>query len=249
MIDILDVHFSFGTRRVLEGVSLQCAPGEIVGLVGRSGVGKSTVLHLLAGALKPESGTVLIDGRSPSEAVNAQRIGCLFQSPTLLPWASVAQNVAMPLQLGKQKVPHGEIERRVSQALDRASLCGVDAAFPAQLSGGMQTRAAIARAIVGDPDVLLLDEPFGALDDLTKEALYVDIQHVARRCATILVTHTLPEVLLLCDRVLVIRADDISGTASIVQVLEVPFSRPRTPILFEDPAFLRLHRALREWLL
>jgi NitT/TauT family transport system ATP-binding protein len=191
-----------GREPVIEDVSLTVAPGEFVVLIGANGTGKSTLLRVLGGLLVPTAGSVAIDGRAITDPDPG--VGFVFQEPRLLPWRSVLDNVAFPLELaGWTRVQR---EARARGALRQVGLAGVDHDRPHQLSGGMRQRAAIARALVLEPAVLLLDEPFSALDALTRERFNVQLQAVWRETGTsiVLVTHSIPEAVFLADRILVL---------------------------------------------
>jgi NitT/TauT family transport system ATP-binding protein len=191
-----------GRREALGGVDLALAPGEIVALVGPNGSGKSTLLRVVAGLLPPDRGRVEIDGQSMTEPIPA--VALVFQEPRLLAWRDVIDNVAFPLELAGVA-----IDARVARARDevaRVGLAGFERVRPAELSGGMRQRAAIARAMVMDPDVLLMDEPFSALDALTRERFDLELRELVRTAGTtvLLVTHSIPEAVLVADRVAVL---------------------------------------------
>lgn len=195
-------HFAGGVH-ALAGVTLAVAPGEFVSLLGPSGCGKSTVLRLAAGLDDPTSGHVDAPARrADTDAATA----FVFQEPTLMPWASVADNVALPLRL--QRLPRAQIATRVRQVLERVGLHEFERAYPAELSGGMKMRASIARALVTEPRVLLMDEPFAALDDITRQRLNAELLQWwrAQRMATLFVTHNVAEAVFLSQRVLVMGA-------------------------------------------
>ena len=210
-----------GRAPAVEGVSLTVAPGEFVVLIGANGTGKSTLLRLLGGLLVPAAGSVAIDGRAITEPDPG--VGFVFQEPRLLPWRSVLDNVAFPLELaGWTRVQR---EARAREALDLVGLTGVDDDRPHQLSGGMRQRAAIARAIALRPAVLLLDEPFSALDALTRERFNVQLQAVWRGTGTsiVLVTHSIQEAVFLADRIIVLAG----RPGRIVGEVPVPIGHPR----------------------
>ncbi|HKZ92003.1 MAG TPA: ABC transporter ATP-binding protein [Candidatus Limnocylindrales bacterium] len=211
-----------GTRlSALEGLDLRVAERELVAIVGPNGCGKSTLLRVMSGLLPPDRGTVLSFG-SPVVGVDA-RVGLVFQEPRLLPWRDVLGNVAFPLELAGE-----DRARREHRAREALSLTGLDSfaeALPGQLSGGMAQRAALARALVCHPDVLLLDEPFSALDAMTRERLDDELLAVwARTGATVvLVTHSIPEAVFLADRVLVMSP----RPGRILAEVTVQVARPR----------------------
>jgi NitT/TauT family transport system ATP-binding protein len=205
----------------LTDVSLEIKPNEFVCLVGPSGCGKSTLLRLVAGLLAPSAGTVTIGGSRVTEP--RADTGIVFQAPTLLPWATVLDNVLFPVDMmGKLD---DAARRRARALLDLVGLAGFEGKYPRELSGGMQQRAGICRALVHDPDILLMDEPFGALDALTREELTMEVLRIWReQPKTILfVTHSIPEAVLLADRVVVMSA----RPGRISEVIEVALPRPR----------------------
>ena len=215
------VGFERGAAPLLDAFDLALVPGESVALVGASGCGKSTLLRLLAGLLPPWSGEV--HAGPPAERA------MVFQQPTLLPWRTVAENVALPLTL------RGEADAgRVARALDDVGLAAAATALPRALSGGMAMRASLARAMVTAPTLLLLDEPFGALDALTRrrvQAAFVEAWE-SRAATVLLVTHDLDEAAALCDRVVLVGGRPLRVLADV----RVPVPRPRGPHRRHDPA-------------
>ena len=205
-----DKRFADGTR-ALAPVSLSVAPGEFVSLIGPSGCGKSTLLKLCANLLEPSDGRVRW-WRGGFEQVGSagRRLSFVFQDPTLMPWARVARNVRLPLDAarGAARLGRDEAARRVAQALQQVELSHAARAYPRQLSGGMRMRVSIARALVTDPDLLLMDEPFGALDEFTRNRLDEDLQLLShgRRLTTLFVTHSITEAVFLSTRILVMAA-------------------------------------------
>jgi len=197
LLSLADVRkrFASGTE-ALAGLSFRVEQGEFVSLLGPSGCGKSTALRLIAGLLAPDSGAVTWNGVRPS-------LGFVFQEPTLMPWTDALANARLPLDL--RKVQRGEADRQAANALARLGLKGFEPAFPRELSGGMKMRVSIARALAAKPSVLLMDEPFAALDEITRAALNDDLLALAREdgITVIFVTHSVMESAYLSDRVLV----------------------------------------------
>ena len=251
MLVLKNVTFGYNGRPIIEDVTIECRPGEICGVLGGSGVGKTTLLNIAAGTLQCATGHVAIDGMPPVAAARAQKIGYVFQAATLEPWHTVAQCVSLPLELHSKPADVRERAALVRQTLERTHIGHAADKYAHELSGGMQARASIARAIVYRPNVLLLDEPFNGVDDLVKENfIYPELQELlaTEKMATLLVTHNLNEAILLCTRVFVLRAENNDGPSRIVHVEDVQFPRPRTIDLYENSEFLAAHRRIREHL-
>lgn len=223
----------------LEGVSLIAWPGEFVTLVGPSGCGKSTLLRILAGLIRPSRGQVRFAG----EPLHGPRpdIGIVFQHANLMPWRTVLANVRLPLEIAG--VPRREADARARAMLQLVGLEGFENAYPRQLSGGMQQRVALARALVRSPRLLLLDEPFGALDALTRERMNLELLRIwtHHRQTAVMVTHSIPEAVFVSDRVLVMtpRPGRIAGEV----VVDLP--RPRQLDMMATATFGRLTQAVR----
>jgi len=232
-VTIRDVGVRFaasgGDVQALADCSLDIGAGSFTVIIGPNGCGKSTLLRLVAGLLSPASGSVMVDGRVPQPGDG--RTGLCFQQPRLVPWRSTVDNVALPLEL--TGVPVGERIERAARALDRVGLASAARIRPSGLSGGMAQRAALARALIGDPPVLLLDEPFSALDALTRETFNDELQRLwlERRRTVILVTHSVSEAIALADRVVVMTP----RPGHVARTVEVDLSRPRPAELLGDP--------------
>jgi NitT/TauT family transport system ATP-binding protein len=218
-----------GEFTALERVSLDVREGEFVSIVGPSGCGKSTLLHILAGLKRPDAGSVAIDGRETTGSTPSQ-VGYLFQEDTVLPWFSVERNIA--LGLGYRGVAPDEARRRVEWALTEAGLVEFRRSYPHQLSGGMRRRVALMMTLVVDPKILLMDEPFGALDTHTKTRLHASLLEIweKTRQTIVFVTHDLMEAITLSDRVVIMSARPGRVKASY----EIRIPRPRDVIKVKD---------------
>ena len=233
---------SDGPVEAVRAVTLAVAPGELVSVIGPSGCGKSTLLRLAADVLRPTSGSVSVAGTTPDAARRARRFSVAFQDPVLLPWRTVLDNVALPLEIAGR--PPAERRAAAQRTIDLVGLSGFERARPAQLSGGMRQRAAIARALTLQPALLLMDEPFGAVDELTRDRLNGELLDVWQRtgAAILFVTHSIEEAVFLSDRVVVLTRRPGTVHASI----EVDMPRPRrleikrTREAFDRSARLRL---------
>jgi len=226
MIALTDVSQTFlgrsGAAEALRGMDLHVDDGEFVAVVGRSGCGKSTLLRIIAGLLVPTSGRVLVGGTPVTGP--RREIALMFQRPALLPWRTVLHNVMLPVEIFGW--PRKQHRRQAERLLEMVGLAGFQKRLPHELSGGMQQRVALCRALIQQPRLLLMDEPFSALDALTREELSVELQriHMELRTTMVFVTHSIDEAVLLADRVVVMS----SRPGQVRKVVDVDIPRPRS---------------------
>ncbi len=228
----------------LEGVDLELRRGELVSLIGPSGCGKSTLLRLIGDLTAPMSGTISVNGKTAAQARRARDYGMVFQSSVLFDWRTVEENVGLPLEImGWER---DRRDARTREMLDLVELSGFRRHRPYQLSGGMQQRVAIARALAFEPAILLMDEPFGALDEMTRERLNLELLRVWEQTATtiLFVTHSIPEAVFLSSRVAVMSA----RPGRITDIVDVNLPRPRNEDTRELPRFYELVTGVRETL-
>jgi NitT/TauT family transport system ATP-binding protein len=246
VVSLRGVHKAFdtaGARTVaLEGIDLTIRPGEFVSLIGPSGCGKSTLLRIIGDLTGPSSGTVEVNGKAASRARAERDYGMVFQAPVLFEWRTIEANVQLPLEI--VGVPRAERQRRARAMLALVELADFARHRPWQLSGGMQQRAAIARALALEPKLLLMDEPFGALDEMTRERMNDELLRVWERTGTtiVFVTHSIPEAVFLSSRVVVMSA----RPGRITDVIEVDLPRPRNEATRELERYFELVTAVRE---
>jgi NitT/TauT family transport system ATP-binding protein len=216
--------------RALDDVSLSVRVNEFVTVVGASGCGKTTLLSMLAGLVEPTTGAI----RRAAHVGRRGGIGMVFQSPVLLPWRNVLSNILAPAEI--LSIDRDQAKRRANQLIEKVELVGFERALPYQLSGGMQQRVAICRALLSDPPLLLMDEPFGALDALTRERMNLELQRIFMEGSTtvVLVTHSISEAVFLSDRIVAMTP----RPGRIAEVIENRLPRPRTVATYDDPLFV-----------
>lgn len=245
VISVTDARKDFVGRRgkvatVLDDVNLDVARSEFISIVGKSGCGKTTLLRMIAGLIAPSHGTVTISGRPVQE--EQRKMGMVFQKPVLVPWRNSLTNVMLPLEFRKEQP--NKARRTATEMLDLVGLSGAAKKLPHELSGGMQQRVAIARALASKPELLLMDEPFGALDAMTRDTLNLELQRIwmETRCSVVFITHSIPEAIFLSDRVIV-----MGGTpGTIIDDIRVDLPRPRSRESRFTPEFGELEARISE---
>jgi NitT/TauT family transport system ATP-binding protein len=234
--------FAAGDVTALRDIDLELQPGEFISLIGPSGCGKSTLLRVIGDLIRPSSGEVVVNGKTAHRARQDGDYGIVFQDPVLYDWRTVARNIALPLEMkgwsGKRR------DERVRELMELVELTGFEKRHPWELSGGMQQRVSIARALSFSPALLLMDEPFGALDEMTRERLNGELLRIWQEtgCTVVFVTHSIAEAVFLSTRVVVMSP----RPGRVTQIIPIDLPQPRTWETREDPRFFELVTQLRE---
>ena len=244
-IDVRNVSLTFETADgkvdALSNVSLQVADGEFVSFIGPSGCGKTTILRVIADLQQPTAGTLLVNGMSAERARLARRYGYVFQAPALFPWRTIEKNLKLPLEV--MGFSDSEQRQRAARYLALVNLTGFERKFPWQLSGGMQQRVSIARALSFDPALLLMDEPFGALDEIVRDHLNEQLLQLWDKTGktVLFVTHSIPEAVFLSSKIVVMSP----RPGRIIDIIDCDFPRDRTLEIRETPEFLKIAQRVR----
>ncbi|MGI9371574.1 MAG: ABC transporter ATP-binding protein [Hyphomicrobiales bacterium] len=248
VIDINDLSLTFETNdgpvHALADIDLQIDAGDFVSFIGPSGCGKTTLLRVIADLETPTAGTISVNGVSPHEARLARAYGYVFQAAALYPWRTIARNVGLPLEI--MGLDKQEQAARVKRNMELVNLSGFEKKFPWQLSGGMQQRASIARALAVEPDLLLMDEPFGALDEIVRDHLNEQLLQLWDKTSktVVFVTHSIPEAVFLSTKIVVMSP----RPGRIHDVIESALPRDRTLDVRETPEFLKIAHRVRDGL-
>lgn len=248
VVDTQDLTLTFETADgpvyALSDINLKVAHGSFVSFIGPSGCGKTTLLRVIADLEQPTEGSITVNGVSPHEARMARAYGYVFQAPALYPWRTIERNVTLPLEV--MGVSREERKKRSRKYLELVNLAGFEKKFPWQLSGGMQQRASIARALCVDPELLLMDEPFGALDEIVRDHLNEELLRLWRQTdkTVVFVTHSIPEAVFLSTQIVVMSP----RPGRIIDVIDCNFPDDRTLDIRETPEFIEIAHRVREGL-
>jgi len=233
---------NIGTIEVLNKISFSVEKGSFTSIVGPSGCGKTTLLKIIGSIISPSEGEILLDGKATGSSQTNHRFGFVFQEPALLPWRTVLGNVQLPGEI----IREAKIVDRAGELISLVNLKGFEKVFPKVLSGGMKTRVSLARALIFNPEILLMDEPFGSLDEITRDAMNFELLRIWREIKTtvIFVTHSISEAVLLSDKVIVLA----SRPAEIKKIVTVGLPRPRLREMRRQVGFVKIVEDLREQL-
>jgi NitT/TauT family transport system ATP-binding protein len=248
VIDIRGLSLTFETNdgpvHALSNIDLDVKRGDFVSFIGPSGCGKTTLLRVIADLEQPTGGSITVNGVSPEEARQARAYGYVFQAAALYPWRTIARNVALPLEI--MGLPRAERERRIADNLALVNLAGFEKKYPWQLSGGMQQRASIARALAVEPELLLMDEPFGALDEIVRDHLNEQLLKLWAKTqkTVVFVTHSIPEAVFLSTKIVVMSP----RPGRVTDIIDCGFPRDRTLDIRETPEFLEVAARVRNGL-
>lgn len=248
VIDIDKLSLTFQTNdgpvHALSDIDLKIDEGDFVSFIGPSGCGKTTLLRVIADLEQPTAGTITVNGVSPQEARLNRAYGYVFQAAALYPWRSIAKNVALPLEI--MGLSRAEQQERIARNMDLVNLSGFEQKYPWQLSGGMQQRASIARALAVEPDLLLMDEPFGALDEIVRDHLNEQLLQLWAKTnkTVVFVTHSIPEAVFLSTKIVVL----CPRPGRIYDVIESDLPRDRNLDIRESPEFLKIAHRVRDGL-
>jgi len=242
IIVIKDLTKYYEHLHVLDNLNFNIRRGEFISIVGPSGCGKTTLLKILGGLIKPTSGNINIFKSSPSQKNDIREFGFVFQNPVLLPWRTTKKNIELPLEIYEKEKP----KILPKSFIELVGLSGFENYYPKQLSGGMQQRASIARALILEPSILLMDEPFGALDEITRDKMNIELLRIWTKIKTtiIFVTHYIPEAVFLSDRIIVVS----KRPAKIEEIVEIDLPRPREPEMRNSTKYNEVMKWIRELL-
>ena len=242
VVEIKGIAKQFGRTTALQGIDLEIEEREFVSLIGPSGCGKSTLLRIIGDLIQPTTGTVRVNGKPAAQARADRDYGIVFQDPVLYDWRTVGRNISLPLELARWN--RRRRNERVREMLRLVELTGFEGHYPWQLSGGMQQRVSIARALSFDPALLLMDEPFGALDEMTRERLNLELLRIWKQTGTttVFVTHSIPEAVFLSTHVAVMSA----RPGRILEVIPVDLPQPRNDLTREDERYFGFIKRVRE---
>lgn len=243
ILEVKELTKYYNNLHVLDRINFRVSEGEFVSIIGPSGCGKTTLLKIISGLIKPTKGNIEFKDKPTGFAANKGRFGFVFQNPVLLPWRNIIKNVELPLEILEKKNP----KKSSKDLLKLVGLKGFESYYPNQLSGGMQQRAAIARALIFDPPILLMDEPFGALDEIIRNYMGLELLRIwqtekNKTSTVIFVTHSIPEAVFLSDRIIILS----KRPAKIEKIIDIDLPRPRTTEIKSSKKYIDLIECLRK---